>query len=92
MASIRNRAIAAGFLHALHDPDVLAKWQAAKNDSASLRALIADTLGLAQAPSEADLNEMKTHSEASLQKEHQELIKAQSGAPHAVGEGFTVQS
>ena len=92
MASIRNRAIAAGFLHALHDPDVLAKWQAAKNDSAKLRGLISETLGLAQAPSETDLDEMKSHSEASLQKEHQELVKAQPEAPHVVGAGFTVQS
>ncbi len=91
MATSKQKAIAAGFLHAMQDPEILQKWQAAKNDSMKLRALIKDTLGLAELPSEADLDQMRAHAEQALQSEHQTLLSKQANAPHVVGNGFTVQ-
>ena len=91
MATTKQKAVAAGFLHALQDPEVLQKWQAAKNDSLKLRALIKDTLGLAELPSEADLDAMRAHADEALKNEHQTLMSKQPNAPHVVGAGFTVQ-
>lgn len=91
MATTKQKAIAAGFLHALQDPEVLKKWQEAKNNSLKLRTLIKDTLGLAELPSEDDLNAMRGHAEAALQEEHRKLTEACKDAPHVVGEGFMVQ-
>ncbi len=91
MATSKQKAIAAGFLHALQNPEVLAKWQSAKGDSLKLRTLIKDTLGLAELPSEADLDAMRSHADEALQDEHQRLLEKQPNAPHVVGNGFTVQ-
>ncbi len=91
MATVQQKAIAAGFLHALQDPAVLEKWQDAKGDSMKLRTLIKDTLGLSQLPSEADLDAMRGHAEEALQEEHKTLLEHQEHAPHVVGNGFTVQ-
>lgn len=91
MATTKHKAIAAGFLHALQDPEVLKKWQEAKGDSLKLRTLIKETLGLAELPSEADLDAMRGHAEESLQNEHKSLVAKQPNAPHVVGNGFMVQ-
>jgi len=91
MNETQRAAAAAGFLHALRDPDVLARWQDAVTDSASLRELIGSTLGLAAVPSEDDLAAMKTHAEEQLAGAHERLIAEAPDAPHAVGMGFSVQ-
>ena len=91
MATTKQKAVSAGFLHALQDPEVLQKWQAAKNDSVKLRTLIKDTLGLSDLPTEADLDAMRDHAEQALLNEHQTLLSKQPTAPHVVGNGFTVQ-
>ncbi len=92
MATTKQKAIAAGFLHALRDPQVFSKWQAAKQDPDKLRGLVKDTMGLDQAPTVDDMNAMKTHAESALKPEHEALLKEQPNAPHAVGFGFTMQS
>ena len=92
MATVQHAAIAAGFMHALRDPETFAKWQAAKNDPTKIKQLIQSTLGLAQAPSDADIEEMRKYSEENLQDEHSRLTKEQVNAPHVVGFAYTMQS
>lgn len=92
MANIQHKAIAAGFIHALHDPAVFAKWEAAKDNPAALTKLIQETLGLAQAPSASDMDEMKAYAEQHLQDDHASLTEAQPNAPRTVGYMFTMQS
>ncbi len=92
MAKIQHAAIAAGFMHALRDPDTFAKWQAAQNDPAALAQLIQTTLGLAQPPSAQDMQEMRAYAEEHLQDEHQKLTQEQVNAPHTVGFMYTMQS
>lgn len=91
MTTTTQNAVAAGFLHALQDPDVLQKWQDCKGDSSKLRTLIKDTLGLSELPSEADLAAMKAHAELALQAEHANLVAKQPNGPHVVGIAFTAQ-
>lgn len=92
MATTQQGAVAAGFIHALRDPAVLAKWNEAKENQEQLCGLIRDTLGLAETPSKSDLDAMKEHAEATLQNEHAALKAVQPKAPHTVGYGFSVQS
>lgn len=91
MTTTTQKAVAAGFLHALQDPDVLQKWQDCKGDSTKLRTLIKDTLGLSELPSEADLDAMKSHAESTLQAEHANMVAKQPKGPHVVGIAFSVQ-
>lgn len=92
MATTQQTAIAAGFLHALSDPNVLAQWQNAKSDTTKLCALIQQTLGLAHAPSAADLAAMRDYAEQNLQDEHADLLAKQPNGPHIVGEGYGAES
>ena len=92
MANIRHGAIAAGFMHALRDPEVFAKWQAAKNDQNALASLIQSTLGLAQAPSASDMDEMRKYAEQHLTEHHADIAESEEKTPHAVGFAFTTQS
>lgn len=92
MATVQQGAIAAGFLHALSDPGVLADWQNAKSDTSKLCALIQKTLGLAQAPSASDLAAMRDYAEKNLQNEHADLLENQPSGPHLVGEGYGGES
>lgn len=92
MANVRHAAIAAGFMHALSDPSTFAKWQAAQNDPAAIGKLIQETLGLAQPPSAADIEEMRKHAEDQLQDQHEKIKEQQSSVPHMVGFAFTMQS
>jgi hypothetical protein len=92
MANVQHAAVAAGFLHALRDPDVFAKWQAAQNDPDALKKLIQTTLGLAQPLSDADMEEMRKYAEEHLQDEHQKLLEEQPNGPRTVGMGYTTQS
>ena len=92
MAMIQHAAIAAGFTHALSDPDTFARWQAAQNDPVAIAKLIQETLGLAQPPSAADIEEMRKYTEQHLREEHQKLAAANTGVPHMVGFMYTMQS
>ena len=92
MATVRHAAVAAGFLRALHDPETFAKWQAARNDPAAMKQLIQTTLGLAQPPTDADMEEMGKYAEANLQDEHSKLTAAQVNAPHIVGHVYLMHS
>ena len=92
MATVRHAAIAAGFLHALRDPDTFAKWQAAQKDPDALKSLIQTTLGLAQPPSDEDMEEMRKYAEENLQDEHDRLLKEQPHGPRTVGLGYSTQS
>jgi hypothetical protein len=92
MATIQHAAVAAGFMHALHDPETFAKWQAAYPDPAAVKKLIQDTLGLAQPPSDEDMEEMRKYAEANLQEEHARQAAVQTKAPRAVGYAYTMQS
>jgi len=92
MATVQHAAIAAGFLHALRDPETFAKWQACQDDPEAMRALIQTTLGLAQPPSDPDMKEMREYAEANLQEEHAKLTEQQVNAPHVVGLVYTTQS
>ena len=91
MSTTQQRAIAAGFLHAMKDPDVLAKWDKAKSSHEQLSSLIADTMGLKDKPTKDDIKAMHDYAEESLQKQHAELREAQPNAPHSVGFAFTSQ-
>ena len=91
-ASTQLKAIAAGFMHALRDPEVFAKWDAAKNDLNALAKLVQSTLGLAQTPSASDMDDMRAYAEAHLQDEHAVHQEKETRTPHMVGYAFTMQS
>ena len=91
MSTTQQRAIAAGFLHAMKDPEVMAKWEKAKGNHDQLTGLIADTMGLKEKPTKDDMKAMHDYAEESLQKQHAELRDAQPNAPHTVGFAFTSQ-
>lgn len=92
MATVQHAAVAAGFLHALRDPDTFAKWQAVQNDPIALTKLIQDTLGLAQPPTAEDMEEMRKYTQEHLQDEHERLTQEQVNAPRVVGFSYTMQS
>jgi hypothetical protein len=91
-ATIHQKAIAAGFMHALRDPGVFKQWDASKNDLNALAKLVQSTLGLAQTPSAADMEAMRAYTEEHLQDEHAIHQETESRTPHAVGYAFTMQS
>lgn len=87
MTDTQRRAVAAGFLHALQaSPDVYQEWNGiAKDNYAAIGTLIQKTVGLAQAPSAADIQAMAQYVDAHLQQ-HVEAIRAEhDDAPHHVG-------
>lgn len=92
MANVQHAAIAAGFMHALHDPETFAKWQAVRNDPAAIGKLMQETLGLAQAPSAADIEAMREYAETHLRDQHEKIKEQNEDAPHTVGFAFTMQS
>jgi DNA-binding GntR family transcriptional regulator len=62
----QTKAHAAGFLHALAiDPDLAARWQA-NIPNAERAQMIAQHLGLAEAPSEGDLQAMTDYATTHL--------------------------
>lgn len=92
MATVQHAAIAAGFMHALADPDTFAKWQAAQNNPQALKQLIQTTLGLAQPPSDEDMEQMRQYAEEHLQDEHAKLAAQQTNTPRVCGFAYTMQS
>jgi hypothetical protein len=87
MTETQHKAVAAGFVHALHaDKNVAREWLAtAKDDHAAVGALIQKTVGLASAPSKEDLHAMANYVESDL-KEHTSAIQAaHPDAPRNVG-------
>lgn len=87
MTDTQRRATAAGFLHALQtSPDVYQEWSGiAKDNYAAIGALVQKTMGLSQAPSQADIEAMAQYIDAQL-SQHVDAIKAQhDDAPHHVG-------
>jgi hypothetical protein len=76
MNNIQRRAVVAGFIHALKEsPDVRDKWTLifSTRDWRGLRILIGETLGLAETPSEEDLEAMRIHSLDRLMHQLEEL-------------------
>lgn len=92
MANTRQSAIAAGFIHALRDPHVLAAWQRSKGSERELSELIQKTLGLSEPPSPGDMQAMKSYAESHLVEEHKALAASQADAPHVVGMTFEAQT
>lgn len=91
MNTIQREAVAAGFIEALSNAEVLAAWQAANADSAALRNLIRTTLGLAQTPSEDDLAAMQAFADKMLADGGGRLTIPLPDGPNIVGMGFSVQ-
>jgi hypothetical protein len=76
MNEIQQKAAVAGFIHALrHSPAVRDEWFEIRKtrDWTSLRGLIGRTVGLAQAPTEEELNAMSRHAQAHLMPQLTEL-------------------
>lgn len=87
MNDTQRRATAAGFLHALQtSPDVYQEWSGiAKDDYAAIGALVQKTMGLSQAPSQADIVAMAQYIDAHLQDQVQKIKDEHDDAPHHVG-------
>ena len=76
MQDIQHKAAVAGFIHALYvSKPYRDKWAdiRVRRDWAAMRALIAETVGLAQTPNEEDLEAMRVHSERTLMPRLEEL-------------------
>jgi hypothetical protein len=93
MTDVQQRAIAAGFLHALQTtPALFQEWNAIpKDDASAIGALIQKTMGLTQAPSSSDLHAMAAHIDASLGDQVNALRASNPDAPSHVGEVFLTQ-
>jgi hypothetical protein len=87
MTDVQQRAIAAGFLHALQTtPALYQEWNATpKDDYAAIGALIQKSMGLAQAPTKDDLNAMAAYIDKSLGEQVSALRASNPGAPSHVG-------
>ncbi len=87
MTDTQHRAIAAGFLHALHTtPALFAEWNTIPKDNASaIGALIQKTMGLSQAPTTADIQAMAKYIDAQLQSQVDSIKSLHADAPHNVG-------
>jgi hypothetical protein len=82
MNEIQRKAAAAGFIHALREsPEVRDEWVTIRKNNdwkngastESLRVLVHKTLGLAETPSEKDLEAMRKHSQDRLMPQLNEL-------------------
>ncbi len=76
MNNIQCQAVVAGFIYALKEsPEVRDKWIRiySARDWPGLRVLIGETLGLAEAPSEEELEAMRIHSWDRLMHQLEEL-------------------
>ena len=93
MTPSQCRATAAGFLHLLKTtPDVYNEWLATpKDDSTAICALIGRTLGLAEAPTELDLETMAKYTDAALTSDIRELLESDDRTPRHVGIIYLVQ-
>lgn len=93
MTDVQQRAIAAGFLHALHTtPALFTEWNAIpKDDAVAIGALIQKTMGLTSAPAKADLDAMATYIDAHLGDQVAAFRKSNPQAPSHVGEIFLTQ-
>ncbi|NNM99244.1 MAG: hypothetical protein HKL91_05565 [Candidatus Eremiobacteraeota bacterium] len=87
MNDVAQRAVAAGFLHALQTtPALFDQWmKTAKDDTAAIGALVARTLGLAQVPNADDLHAMAHYVDSSLQEQVRSVQAANPSAPNHVG-------
>ncbi len=87
MTDTQRRATAAGFLHALQtSPDVYQEWSGiAKDDYAAIGALVQKTVGLSQAPSQADIIAMAQYVDSQLQENVGKIKAAHDDAPQHVG-------
>ncbi len=93
MTDVQQRAIAAGFLHALHTtPALFNEWNAIpKDDDVAIGALVQKTMGLSSAPTKADLTAMATYIDASLGEQVQAFRQSHPQAPSHVGDIFLMQ-
>ena len=82
--------LATRFMRALRDRQTMERWQRAKNDGAALRIVVKDALGLAELPTEEDIQGMREYADAVFTTQLPQLLAGES-APYAVGVGFTVQ-
>jgi hypothetical protein len=87
MTDVQQKAVAAGFLHALQvTPALYQEWQGiAKDNYAAIGALIQKTMGLATAPSADDLHAMAAYIDAHLQAQVAQMQEADPNAPRHVG-------
>ena len=91
MTDVQRRAIASGFLHALQTtPELFNEWNGIpKTDHAAMGVLIQKTMGLAQAPSAADLLAMEAYVEEALGHQATAISQKQ---PRTVGYFATQQN
>lgn len=87
MTDVQQRAVAAGFLHALQTtPALFKEWNAiAKDDNVAIGALIQKTMGLTQAPSKDDLHAMAAYIDSNLGDQVQALRQTHPETPAHVG-------
>ena len=87
MTETQQRAIAAGFLHALEtSPDLYHEWQAiAKDNLDAIGALVQKTMGLQTAPTKSDLDAMANYVDAALKSNVASIQAANANAPRHVG-------
>lgn len=87
MTETQQRAVAAGFLHALQSsPDLYAQWQGiAKDDFVAIGSLVQKTLGLHESPTKADLHAMASYVDANLKDQVAIVQAANENAPRHVG-------
>ena len=88
MTEVQIRAVAAGFLHALHTtPDLYAEWtKTPKSDYEQVGKLIKKTVGLAEQPTKVDLEALARYIDTYLKSEADAFHQAHQDAPHQVGE------
>jgi len=91
MTEVQRHAAAAGFMHVLQkSPEVYAEWKAAKKDDyATIGKLVQKSVGLAETPSSADIQEMAKYVDAHLKEEADNFAKAHPDVQHHVG-GFAM--
>jgi hypothetical protein len=93
MNDVQQRAVAAGFLHALQTtPALFEEWNAIpKTDDVAIGALIQKTMGLTQAPSKDDLTAMATHIDKNLGDQVNAIQSTFKAAPSHVGLVYVMQ-